>query len=148
MKKESSQFDIARLLLRLTLGLTILFYGSQKMLGLFGGRGFSATVEGMSQGGFPPALVMLAIAAEFFGGLGLVVGLLTPVAAFGVLSTMAVASVTVLNRPGTIEKLTTSGVPADAHAVFFPITLALLALAILMLGPGRYSLDNRLFRGR
>jgi len=88
--------DRATLLIRLVLGLVILPHGAQKALGWFGGAGFGGTMDFFSQQmGIPALFGFLAIAAEFAGGLGLLSGLLTRVAAFGVLANMVVAAVMV-----------------------------------------------------
>ena len=82
---------------RLILGIVFFAHGAQKMLGWFGGYGFSGTMNLFTQMMHIPApLAFLAICAEFFGGLGLIVGLLSRVAAFGILCNMVVA---VLDRP-------------------------------------------------
>jgi len=60
-------------LLRLVLGVVFFAHGAQKMLGWFGGYGFSGTMGYFTHGGIPAPLAFLAIAAEFFGGIGLVV---------------------------------------------------------------------------
>jgi uncharacterized membrane protein YphA (DoxX/SURF4 family) len=86
----------ATAILRLVLGIVFFAHGAQKMLGWFGGLGFSGTM-GFFTGTMhiPPPFAFLAIAAEFFGGVGLVLGLLTRIAAFGIGVTMLVAIVTV-----------------------------------------------------
>ena len=122
------------------------FYGSQKMFGLFGGSGYSATIEGFTKMGIPPAFAHLAIAGEFFGGLGVLVGCLTPIAAFGVVSVMAVATFKGATSPGALYALTTSGNPADASKIFYPLMLGMAALAIVVMGAGSYSLDAKIFR--
>src|SRR6266852_2820411 len=72
-------------ILRLVLGLLFFAHGAQKTLGWFGGYGFSGTMGFFTQGMHIPApLAFLAIFAEFLGGIGLVIGLLGRVAAFGV----------------------------------------------------------------
>src|SRR6266436_2143833 len=79
-------------LMRLVLGIVFFLHGSQKMLGWFGGYGFSGTMHfftGMLH--IPAVFAFLAICAEFFGGLGLIFGLLTRVASFGVFCNMIVA---------------------------------------------------------
>jgi putative oxidoreductase len=84
--------SIATAILRLVLGVVFFAHGAQKMLGWFGGYGFSGTMgffTGMMH--IPAPLAFLAIAAEFFGGLGLIVGFLTRVAAFGIAANMVVA---------------------------------------------------------
>src|SRR5437762_13814236 len=83
-------------ILRVVLVIIFFAHGAQKMLGWFGGFGFSATMAmftGMMH--IPAPLAFLAIAAEFFGGLGLILGCLTRVAAFGIGINMLVAMVTV-----------------------------------------------------
>src|SRR5215469_18464476 len=78
--------------LRVVLGAVFFVHGAQKMLGWFGGFGFHGTMGFFTQQiGIPAPLAFLAIAAEFFGGLGLVAGLLSRVAAFGIAVNMLVA---------------------------------------------------------
>lgn len=81
--------DRGALLLRWTLALVIFPHGAQKVLGWFGGYGLSGTLDFFTQTmGLPWILALLVILAEFLGAIGLAVGLLTRVAAFGVLSVM------------------------------------------------------------
>src|SRR6202140_1030927 len=88
--------DYAITILRLVLGVVFFAHGAQKMLGWFGGYGFSGTMGFFThQMGIPAPLAFLAIAAEFFGGLGLIVGFLGRIAAFGVATNMVVAIATV-----------------------------------------------------
>jgi putative oxidoreductase len=87
--------------LRLVLGIVFFAHGAQKLLGWFGGAGFSGTKGFFThQMGIPAPLALLAIAAEFFGGLGLIVGLLARVAAFGIICNMLVAVVMVHSHGG------------------------------------------------
>ena len=67
----------ATAILRLVLGVVFFAHGAQKMLGWFGGPGFSGTM-GLFTGylHIPAPFAFLAIAAEFFGGLGLILGFL------------------------------------------------------------------------
>src|SRR5438067_12759463 len=76
---------------RLGLGVVMYPHGAQKLLGWFGGNGFTATMGFFEHQGIPAPLAFLAIVAEFFGGLGLILGFLTRIASFGVLCNMAVA---------------------------------------------------------
>src|SRR5208282_6227128 len=93
--------DKVMTLLRLVLGVVFFAHGSQKMLGWFGGYGFKGTMGFFTQTMHIPAVfAFLAIAAEFFGGLGLIAGLLTRVAAFGIAVNMLVAIVTVHSQFG------------------------------------------------
>ena len=145
--KGTGRQDIGLLLLRVVVGLTLLFYGSQKMFGVFGGQGYGATVHWMhTQLSVPNWLAHVAIFAEFFGGLGLIVGALTPVAALGVACTMAVATYTNVRVPGTLANIFTGSPGSDPSHLFFPLTLFSASIAIMMLGPGNMSADKRLFR--
>src|SRR6202047_430345 len=93
--------DYGITILRLVLGVVFFAHGAQKMLGWFGGYGFSGTMGFFThQMGIPAPLAFLAIAAEFFGGLGLIVGFLGRIAAFGILCNMLVAVVMVHGRNG------------------------------------------------
>src|ERR1700745_1341001 len=84
--------SIATTILRLVLGVVFFAHGAQKMLGWFGGYGFSATMGAFTKMMHIPApLAILAIALEFFGGTGLIVGFLTRVAALGIWVNMVVA---------------------------------------------------------
>ena len=82
----------ATAILRLVLGIVFFAHGAQKMLGWFGGPGFSGSM-GFFTGymHIPAPFAFLAIAAEFFGGLGLILGFLTRIAAFGIAMNMLVA---------------------------------------------------------
>src|SRR6476661_10545216 len=84
--------DAAITILRLVLGIVFFAHGAQKMLGWFGGYGFTGTM-GFFTGAMhiPAVFAFLAIAAEFFGGLGLIFGFLTRIAAFGITVNMLVA---------------------------------------------------------
>src|SRR5258707_10420349 len=86
--------NTATAILRLVTGIVFFAHGAQKMLGWFGGYGFSGTM-GFFTGALhiPAPLAFLAIAAEFFGGLGLILGFLTRIAAFGIAVNMIVAIV-------------------------------------------------------
>lgn len=133
-KLLSTNKDITLLIIRITLGLVILPHGAQKVLGIFGGYGFEGTMNFFtSQLGIHPAFAMLAIAAEFFGSLGLILGLLTRVAAFGIFITMLVAAVLVHGPNGFF--LTSNGYE-------FHILAMGLALPLILKGAGSYSLDD------
>src|SRR5262252_6964925 len=95
-KLVSTSDDYAITIARLVLGVVFFAHGAQKMLGWFGGYGFTGTMNFFTQMMHIPApFAFLAICTEFFGGLGLVVGLLGRVAALGILCNMLVAVFTV-----------------------------------------------------
>jgi putative oxidoreductase len=88
----------------------------------------------------PGFLQALAALSEFGGGLALVLGLLTPLAMLGVLCTMGYAAFFHISSGDPFVGFPRSWEPA---ALFFVI-----ALCVLLAGPGRYSLDAQLFRRR
>src|SRR5260221_9623156 len=93
--------NTATAILRVVLGIVFFVHGAQKMLGWFGGFGFSGTMAFFTGNMHIPApLAFLAIAAEFFGGLGLILGFLTRIAAFGIAVNMLVAIATVHSNFG------------------------------------------------
>jgi len=134
--------DSATTILRLVLGVVFFAHGAQKMLGWFGGYGFTGTM-GFFTGvmHIPAVFAFLAIAAEFFGGLGLIFGLLTRVAAFGIFSDMIVAVTMVHGRFGFFMNWTGTqkGEGYEYHL------LILAATAFLMIrGAGAASVDRLL----
>lgn len=143
--KGNGRLDAGVLILRIGIGLVFLYYGSQKMFPIFGGVGYVKTVDSFIASGIPPVFAHLAIVAEFFGGLGILLGLLTPVAAFGLACTMAVAAFKGI-QAGALVSLTKQTNPALSYQFFFPFALFVIALAVMVMGPGRYSLDAKYFR--
>ena len=134
--------DIATTILRLVLGVIFFAHGAQKMLGWFGGYGFTGTM-GFFTGAMhiPAVFAFLAIAAEFFGGLGLIFGLLTRVAAFGVLCNMIVAVAMVHGRVGFFMNWTGTqkGEGYEYHLLVLAITTFLM-----IRGAGAASVDRLL----
>lgn len=87
--------DVGPTLARLALGVVMFPHGAQKVLGWFGGPGYGAAMGHFTHSGIPSVLAFLAIMAEFLGSIGLVVGALSRVAAFGIAVNMVVAIVLV-----------------------------------------------------
>jgi putative oxidoreductase len=132
----------ATTILRLVLGIVFFAHGAQKMLGWFGGYGFHATMGFMTAGmHIPAAFAFLAIAAEFFGGLGLILGLLTRVAAFGIAVNMLVAIVTVHAKFGLFANWT--GTQKGEGYEFHLLVLAIAAY-LMIRGAGAVSIDRKL----
>lgn len=128
--------------IRIVLGGVMFAHGAQKMLGWFGGYGFSGTMGFFeNQMHIPAALAFLAIAAEFFGGLGLVAGLLGRVAAFGIAVNMIVAVLTVHFANGLF--MNWSGTQKGEGYEYHLLVLAITA-AILVKGSGAWSVDRAL----
>ncbi|WP_304454698.1 DoxX family protein [Nocardiopsis sp. YSL2] len=126
-------FDLGLLLLRATCGLTLAAHGAQKLFGWFGGNGISGTGEFFAAAGYRPGELMAVVAglSEFLGGLGLALGLLTPLAGAAAIGVMVNAAAFHWSDGffGGME---------------YPLVLALAAAAIAVTGPGRYALDRLL----
>lgn len=132
--------DVALTVARVALGLVMLPHGAQKMLGWFGGYGFAGTMGFFTEKmGIPAPLAFLAIVAEFFGALGLIVGGLTRVAAFGVFVTMAVAAVTSHLKNGFF--MNWFGAQKGEGIEFFLLAMGLAVVAMLG-GGGALSIDR------
>jgi putative oxidoreductase len=126
--------------LRLVLGVVFFAHGAQKMLGWFGGPGFSGTMGFFS--GYlhiPAPLAVLAIAAEFFGGLGLLLGFLTRIAAFGIAMNMVVAIAMVHRSFGFFMNWT--GTQKGEGFEFHLLVLAMTAF-LMIRGAGAFSVDR------
>jgi putative oxidoreductase len=129
-------------ILRLVLGLLFFAHGAQKTLGWFGGYGFSGTMGFFTQGMHIPApLAFLAICAEFLGGIGLVVGLLGRVAAFGIACNMLVAVVMVHRHFGLFANWAGN---QKGEGIEYHLLALAIALAIMIKGSGAFSIDRAL----
>ena len=125
------------LILRLVLGTAMAAHGAQKLFGWFGGYGLQGTGGFFESIGFRPG-VRFALAAgltEFAGGLLLALGLLGPVGPALILSVMLVAILTVHKGHGFF---------ATSNGVELPVLYIAGALAVVLNGPGTYSLDHLL----
>ncbi|HTL97626.1 MAG TPA: DoxX family protein [Holophagaceae bacterium] len=133
--------DSAILIVRLVLGVVFFAHGAQKMLGWFGGYGFHGTMGFFTNAmHIPAAFAFLAIAAEFFGALGLITGLLGRVAAFGIFCTMAVAVYMVHAHVGFF--MNWNGVTPPAEGYEYHLLAMAMALAVMIKGSGAFSLDR------
>ena len=134
--------DWLQLLLRLTLGIVIFPHGAQKLLGWFGGYGFSGTM-GFLTGtvGLPAAVAFLVIMAESLGALGIILGFLTRVGALGVMSVMLGAILTVHLKVGFF--MNWSGQQQGEGFEYHLLAIG-LALALLVRGGGAFSVDRAL----
>jgi putative oxidoreductase len=133
-------------LLRIVLGIVVFPHGAQKLLGWFGGFGYSGTMgflTGMMH--IPYPLALLAIAAEFFGALGLVFGFLGRIAAFGIAVDFIVAALLVHVPNGFF--MNWSGQQKGEGVEFFFLAVA-IAIGILIRGSGAWSIDRALTRDR
>src|SRR6202795_5161896 len=132
--------NTATAILRVVLGVVMFAHGAQKMLGWFGGYGFSGTMNfftGTMHISVP--LAFLAIAAEFFGGLGLIVGFLTRIAAFGIAVNMLVAIATVHRAFGFF--MNWDGTQKGEGFEYHLLVLAMTAF-LMIRGAGAFSVDR------
>jgi putative oxidoreductase len=125
---------IGLLLLRAVLGLTLAAHGAQKLFGSFGGPGLKGAAVVMEQLGFKPGR-RNALAAGLFelgGGLLLVIGAATPLAATVSFSVMIVAGVSAHLKGGFF---------LQNHGYEYTLVLGLAALSLAFTGPGTLSID-------
>ncbi|MFD8298999.1 DoxX family protein [Streptomyces bauhiniae] len=130
-----SAADWGLLLIRLTFGLLMAGHGAQKLFGIFGGDGLTATGKGFESLGYRPGKVFATIGglSELLGGLGLAVGLLTPLAAAALIGVMINAMALVTGS---------GGLWAADGGVEYNVCIAVVALGVAAIGPGRLALDR------
>jgi putative oxidoreductase len=131
---------VSSLVLRLVLGLVMFAHGSQKVLGWFGGTTLYVTLNMFTQKmHMPLPLAILVIAAEFLGGLGLIVGFLTRIAAFGIACDMIGAIALVHWKNGLFMNWfgNQKGEGFEYHLLVIAICIALI-----IRGAGALSLDH------
>jgi putative oxidoreductase len=137
--------DVALLVLRVLLGVVFFPHGMQKLFGWFGGPGFSGTM-GMftDKMGIPAVFAFLAIMAEGLGSLGLITGLLTRLAAFGIAVEMAVAVYMIHWQNGFFMNWfgNQKGEGFEYHLLVFAI-----AIALMIRGGGKWSIDKAVTDG-
>jgi putative oxidoreductase len=132
--------DLTLTVVRLVLGVTFFMHGAQKMLGWFGGYGFHGTMGFFTQQmGIPAPFAFLAICAEFFGGLGLILGLLSRIAALGIITNMLVAVAKV--HAGNGFFMNWSGQQKGEGFEYHLLAIA-LGLVVLIKGAGALSIDR------
>jgi putative oxidoreductase len=129
--------SIALLPIRLGVGVIMAAHGAQKLFGWFGGHGLEGTAQFFAENlGLKPGILMAALAggSEFFGGLLLIVGLLTRIAGLSIVGTMAVAIITV--HPNAFF--------ASNSGMEYPLMLLLASLTLTIGGGGAFSVDRKL----
>lgn len=128
------------LVARLALGIMIFPHGAQKLLGWYGGYGFEGTMQFFTSQGMPYVVALLPIVAEFFGALGLITGLFSRVAAFGVGMTMLVASTMHISNGFFMNWF---GQQKGEGVEFFILAIG-LAISIMISGAGKLSIDKKI----
>lgn len=127
--------DLALLLLRLGVGTAFMIHGWGKIQTPFSWMGPDAPIPGILQS--------LAAISEFFGGLALILGLLVPLASFGIACTMAVAVFF-----HSVQKGDPFVSPTGGSSWELPAAYLCIALVLIGIGPGRFSLDRTIFNAR
>ncbi|MGW5865268.1 DoxX family protein [Streptomyces sp. NPDC055239] len=133
LASSHSGTDIGLLLLRCAVGLTMAVHGSQKLFGWFNGGGLDGTAGFFASDGYSAPKVMATIAGltETFCGLGLAIGLLTPLAGAGVLGIMLNA---IAMKWGN-GFFNPSGIEYD-------LVLLVAAVSLALAGPGKFAVDH------
>jgi putative oxidoreductase len=142
MKKiiETNANNNTALIARLALGITVLPHGAQKLFGMFGGYGFTGTMGFLTtQAGLPYIIALLVILIEFFGALFIIFGLLTRVAAFGVIALFTGVVLTNHIKNGFFMNWTGG---QGGEGIEYFILLFGLAIILLIAGGGKASIDS------
>ena len=138
--------DFAVTILRLALGVVFFAHGAQKVLGWFGGFGLAGTMGFFThQLGIPAPIAILPICAEFLGSLGLLVGLLGRIAAFGIVCDMLVAVAMIHWQFGFFANWTGQ---QKGEGIEFHILAIAMALVIIIKGSGALSVDAALSKSQ
>jgi putative oxidoreductase len=129
--------DLALLVLRLVVGLGFAAHGAQKLFGALGGHGIEGTAGFFEQVGLRPGKLhaWAAGTAEFFGGVAIALGIVTPIPAAALIGVMTAAVLTVHLKNGFFN--TNQGYELN-------LTLAAALFALAGIGAGAWSLDNAL----
>jgi putative oxidoreductase len=131
--------DTGLFLIRAILAVVFIYHGSQMLFGWFGGYGIEGTANWMASIGipFPTLSALMAGSTEFFGGIVLLLGTGTRLAALPMAFNMLVASATAH-----------SGFNAQTGGMEYPLTLGVILLALVLLGPGRFTVSKLIARAR
>jgi putative oxidoreductase len=137
---STDETNSALLVQRVLLGIVFFPHGAQKLLGWFGGFGFSDTMGFFTtQAGLPWIIAFLVIMGESFGSLMLVAGLLTRLAALGISAVMLGAIFTVHLQHGFF--MNWAGNQKGEGLEYHLLALG-LSIPIVIWGGGRYALDS------
>lgn len=132
--------DAVATLIRVTLGIVMFPHGAQKMIGWFGGYGFTGTMGFFTESmGIPWIFAFAAIATEFFGSIALITGFLSRLSALGIGSVMVVAILT--SHIGNGFFMNWTGAQAGEGFEYHLLVLA-MSIAIIIKGGGKWSLDE------
>ena len=135
----------APVVIRLVLGIIFVAHGGQKVFGWWDGPGFSGTIAAFAKQGMPAPLTVLVMIGEFFGGLGVLVGCLTRLAAFGPAIVMLGAILLVHAQNGFF--MNWFNAPGRGHGIECNLAYLAMAVSLMLTGAGPLSVDA-LFGGR
>lgn len=124
------RLSFSLLIIRITFGVAMAIHGWPKFQNMTTWMGPDAPV--------PTILIALAAIAEFLGGIAIALGALTPIAAFGNACTMLVAATFHIGKGDPWISKGGEG-SWELAGIYF-----VLSVAILLIGPGRYSIDSML----
>lgn len=127
------------------LGLAVIFiaHGGQKLFGIWGGPGLQTTIESFERSiGVPSYLTLIVVGTEFFGGLTVLIGFFTRLAAAGLAIEMVAAIIKVHLMNGFF--LNWSITAGKGHGYEFNLALLAMSVALLLSGPGKFALDRML----
>ncbi len=126
---------------RISLGCVIFIHGAQKMLGWFGGGGFSNTMHNFTEGGYMSYITaLLVILIEFFGSLMLIFGALTRVAALGIFGLFIGITYNVSLANGFFMNWSGN---KKGEGFEYDILVMGMALALIIAGGGCLSVDRK-----
>lgn len=141
--------DLGLLLLRVAIGATFTVHGLQKLTGWFNGPGPNGFADFLTNAPNPSIgfnsdittiLAFVAGVSETAGGILLILGLLTPIAGAAVLSSILVALTYRVTLAGGLWFFAGDG---GGNGIELEATLAVAAAALILTGPGTYSVDRR-----
>lgn len=131
--------DFAVFLARIIIGLVILPHGLQKLLGMFGGAGFTGTVDFFVGSGIPYIVAVLIILGESLGAIGLIFGFLSRICALGIAIIMLGAIFMVHLQNGFFMNWFGSNA---GEGYEYHILAVGLVLVVLIKGGGKWSIDG------
>lgn len=136
-KITTSNAGYSALALRIPVGIIFMAHGAQKLFGWFGGYGLEGTGQWMASIGLSPGMLMalLAGSAEFFGGLFILLGLLTRPAAVALAFTMVIAIFSVHFENGLFM---------SNNGYEFGLALLAASVSLAFSGAGKAALDEAL----
>lgn len=140
-----TQGDWPGFIIRIVLGAIMLPHGAQKLFGWFGGYGFNATMEfftGTMK--LPWAIALCVVLIEFFGSIGLLLGIGTKIWATGLLIIMIGAICTTNFKNGFFMNWFGSQ-PGEGFE--YHLLVIGMCLTLLLTGSGRFSLDSLILKG-